>query len=59
MEETMIPASDRPYWETVDYVGANRIVQGNLRTGQQAIVSMGYYLKRIRDERLSQAGGIP
>lgn len=57
MEETMIPASDRPYWETVDYAGANRIVQGNLRTGQQAIVSMGYYLKRIRDERLFQAGG--
>ena len=55
----MIPASDRPYGETVDYVGANRIVQGNLRTGQQAIVSMGYYLKRIRDERLFQAGGIP
>lgn len=57
MGELEVRLEERPYWETIDYTGANRIVQGNIKTGQQAAITMGYYLKRIRDEKLYLEGG--
>lgn len=50
-------AEERPYWEDMDYNGANRIVKGNLMTGQRAAITIGYYLKHIRDNQLYLEGG--
>ena len=50
-------AGERPYWEDMDYSGANRIVKGNLMTGQRAAITIGYYLKHIRDNQLYLEGG--
>ena len=50
-------AGERPYWEDMDYSGANQIVKGNLMTGQRAAITIGYYLKHIRDNRLYLEGG--
>ena len=57
MGELEVRPDERPYWETISYAGANQIVQGNIKTGQQAAITMGYYLKRIRDEKLYLEGG--
>lgn len=53
----MNEVSERKYWEEVDYKGANLFVKSNLMTGQRAAIAIGYYLKRIRDERLYLDGG--
>ncbi len=57
MGELETRAGERPYWETIDYAGANQIVKGNLLTGQKAAIAIGYYLKHIRENRLYLEGG--
>lgn len=53
----MDEVAEKKYWEEVDYKGANLFVKSNLMTGQRAAIAIGYYLKRIRDERLYLDGG--
>ena len=57
LDKLIIKAEERPYWEDMDYSGANQIVKGNLMTGQRAAIAIGYYLKHIRDNQLYREGG--
>lgn len=57
LDKLIIKAEERPYWEDMDYSGANQIVKGNLLTGQRAAIAIGYYLKHIRDNQLYLEGG--
>ena len=50
-------AEERPYWEEMNYDGSNQIIKGNLMTGQRAAITIGYYLKHIRENRLYLEGG--
>lgn len=50
-------AQERPYWETCTYNESNSIIHGNLETGQRAAITIGYYLKHIRENKLYLDGG--
>ena len=57
MGEMQTTADGRPYWENADYAGANQIVRANLKLGCRAVITMGYYLKCIRENSLYRDGG--